>query len=72
MLIDISPPISSALAVYPGDTPFRRVVQTSIEAGESVEVSTITSRVGGGSTSGRWSDSSARAKSSTWTSALAN
>ena len=43
MLIDISPPISSALAVYPGDTPFRRVVQTSIEAGERAEVSTISS-----------------------------
>ena len=43
MLIDILPPISSALAVYPGDTPFRRVVQTSFESGERVEVSTISS-----------------------------
>ncbi len=48
MLIDISPPIASTLAVYPGDVAFIKTTDTSIEAGDSATTShfTATSHLG--------------------------
>lgn len=44
-LIDISPLISSSIAVWPGDTPFRRVVNCSQADGANLELSEITTTV---------------------------
>jgi arylformamidase len=41
MLIDITPPISDRLAVWPGDTPPRREVLLHIERGDPVTLSTL-------------------------------
>ncbi|MFH1748267.1 MAG: cyclase family protein [Planctomycetota bacterium] len=41
MLFDISPPISAALAVWPGDTPVRREVLEDMRAGGIVTLSTL-------------------------------
>ena len=38
---DITPPISPELAVFPGDTPFRRDVLLSFAAGQHLELSTV-------------------------------
>jgi arylformamidase len=48
MLIDISPPIASTLAVYPGDVAFMKTTDTSIEAGDPATTShfTTTSHLG--------------------------
>ncbi len=44
-LIDISPLVSPATAVWPGDVPFRRDVALSIDGGDHLELSSITSTV---------------------------
>ena len=41
MLIDISPPITEHLAVYPGDVPFSRTLHATLEAGDSAAISSI-------------------------------
>lgn len=41
MLIDISPPLSPALAVWPGDTPFERTVNLDIANGSNITLSDI-------------------------------
>lgn len=45
MLIDISPPISPSLAVWPGDTPVSREVLLDMKAGASVTLSTLRATV---------------------------
>lgn len=40
-LLDISPPISERLAVWPGDAPFRREVGLSIAQGANIDLSAI-------------------------------
>jgi arylformamidase len=40
-LFDISPPLSSALAVWPGDTPLRREVLLDINQGDNITLSTL-------------------------------
>ena len=40
-IIDISPPISADLAVWPGDVPFQRAVNLSIDAGANIDLSSI-------------------------------
>ncbi|MCB9729228.1 MAG: cyclase family protein [Deltaproteobacteria bacterium] len=42
-LIDISPPIDAAIAVWPGDVPFRREVACDLDAGAHMTLSAITS-----------------------------
>jgi arylformamidase len=44
-IIDISPPISSALAVWPGDVPFSREVSLSIANGANIDLSCIRTTV---------------------------
>src|SRR5688572_2729539 len=44
-LYDISPPISPALAVWPGDTPPSRQVLMQLEEGASVTLSTLKTSV---------------------------
>lgn len=41
MLYDISPAITERLAVWPGDTPYRREVRLDINAGDAVTLSTL-------------------------------
>lgn len=48
MLIDISPPISPALAVWPGDTPPSRDVLLHLDRGDNVTLSTLRSTVHAG------------------------
>ena len=45
MIIDISPPISPDIAVFPGDTPVSREVLMSFEAGDHLTLSTLRSTV---------------------------
>jgi len=40
-IIDISPPISADLAVWPGDVPFQRAINLSIDAGANIDLSSI-------------------------------
>lgn len=40
-IIDISPILSEAIAVWPGDTPLRRDVLCDIEAGSNIDLSSI-------------------------------
>lgn len=40
-LLDISPPIHPGLAVWPGDTPYRRQVALSLAGGDNLELSSI-------------------------------
>ena len=40
-ILDISPPITPALAVWPGDTPPSREVLLDLERGDSVTLSTL-------------------------------
>ncbi len=40
-IIDISPPVTSELAVWPGDVPFSRSVNLSIEGGANIDLSSI-------------------------------
>lgn len=42
-ILDISPLISSRLAVWPGDIPFLRTVSCSMKNGDNLELSSITS-----------------------------
>ena len=42
-LLDISPPVSERLAVWPGDTPYRRTVHSSFENGDRTLQSSIES-----------------------------
>lgn len=44
-IIDITPPISPALAVFPGDTPMSRDVLMDLAAGDHVTVSTMRATV---------------------------
>jgi arylformamidase len=44
-LIDISPPISPALAVWPGDEPPARLVQLDMERGDNLTLSSLHSTV---------------------------
>ena len=44
-LIDISPPISERIAVWPGDVPFRRATSLSIEAGDNIDLSAVNTTV---------------------------
>jgi arylformamidase len=44
-LIDISPPLTADIAVWPGDTPFSRAVLCSIAGGANLDLSTITTTV---------------------------
>lgn len=41
MLIDISPPITESLAVWPGDVPFRRTTNNAMSAGDAFNLSSI-------------------------------
>ncbi len=45
MIIDISPPLNSSLAVWPGDTPLTREVLLDIAQGASVTLSTLRATV---------------------------
>lgn len=45
MIIDISPPITPSLRVFPGDTPMSREVLLSLEAGANITLSTLRSTV---------------------------
>lgn len=47
-LIDISPPISAALAVWPGDEPPTRVVSLDIEKGDNLTLSSLHTTVHAG------------------------
>jgi arylformamidase len=47
-LFDITPPLSPALAVWPGDTPVSRDVLMEIEKGDSVTLSTLQTTVHAG------------------------
>ena len=44
-LIDISPPISEAIAVFPGDTTFQKKTLADYPQGHSMKLSTITSTI---------------------------
>jgi len=44
-LIDISPVIDSSIAVWPGDTPYVRTINTDMAAGENLTLSDIRSTV---------------------------
>lgn len=44
-LIDISPPLSEAIAVWPGDVPFSRSVGLSIAGGANIDLSAVTTTV---------------------------
>lgn len=44
-LIDISPLITTDIAVWPGDTPFQRTVNVSMAAGANLDLSEITTTV---------------------------
>ncbi|MHC4391450.1 MAG: cyclase family protein [Planctomycetota bacterium] len=44
-LIDITPPITPALAVWPGDVPFARTVNLDITSGDTITLSSIASTV---------------------------
>lgn len=44
-LIDISPPVTPDIAVWPGDTPFSRRVLCAISEGSNLDLSTITTTV---------------------------
>ncbi len=44
-IIDITPPISADLAVWPGDVPFRRDINLSLEAGANIDLSSIQTTV---------------------------
>ena len=44
-IIDISPPITSSLAVWPGDVPFSRSVNLAIESGANIDLSSIQTTV---------------------------
>lgn len=45
MIYDITPPVTEATAVWPGDTPFRRRMLCRITEGASVDLSTISTTV---------------------------
>src|SRR5712675_1322419 len=45
MIYDLSPPITTSLAVWPGDTPPSREVLMHLERGDSVTLSTLRSTV---------------------------
>jgi arylformamidase len=49
MLVDISPPLSPATAVFPGDTPLSRRVLMDTGKGDHITLSTLTSTVHVGS-----------------------
>lgn len=44
-LIDISPVLSPRIAVWPGDTPYRRTVNASIADGANIDLSQVTTTV---------------------------
>lgn len=44
-IIDISPPLTPAIAVWPGDTAFRQTLQLQIEAGHNITLSSLTTTV---------------------------
>lgn len=44
-LIDISPPLSEAIAVWPGDVPLKRAVALSLEEGHNIALSSVTTTV---------------------------
>ena len=44
-IIDISPPIDSSLAVWPGDVPFERIVALDIDQGDHLSLSAIKTAV---------------------------
>lgn len=44
-LIDISPVLSARVAVWPGDTPFRRTVNAAIADGANIDLSEVTTTV---------------------------
>ena len=44
-LLDISPPITSKIGVFPGDTPFSAQYLLRIDAGHNIDLSTITTTV---------------------------
>lgn len=44
-IIDISPPITADLAVWPGDVPFERSINLSIAAGANIDLSSIQTTV---------------------------
>lgn len=41
MLIDISPPVDSTIAVWPGDTPFARTVSVDLAKGDNLTLSDV-------------------------------
>lgn len=45
MIWDLTPPITPALKVWPGDTPYSREVLCSIEAGANITLSTVRATV---------------------------
>lgn len=44
-LIDISPPLTEAIAVWPGDVPLSRAVALSLEEGSNIALSSVTTTV---------------------------
>lgn len=44
-LIDISPPLTSEIAVWPGDVPLSRAVALSLEEGHNIALSSVTTTV---------------------------
>lgn len=44
-IIDISPPITEAIAVWPGDVPYRREVSLSIAQGANIDLSAVRTTV---------------------------
>ena len=44
-IIDISPPISAALAVWPGDTPYTRERLCRIDEGDNIDLGTMRTTV---------------------------
>lgn len=43
MWIDISPPVSESLAVWPGDVPFSRMTQNAMASGDVINLSSVSS-----------------------------
>ena len=44
-IIDITPPVTSTMAVWPGDTPFSRKMLCEIDRGANIDLSSITTTV---------------------------
>jgi arylformamidase len=45
VIIDISPPLSPSIAVWPGDVPFSRQISLSLAEGANIDLSSVTTTV---------------------------